>query len=225
MTRQEMDEPGRIEALLPWYAAGTLPPEERREVEAALAADPLLRAQLERVEEERIATISSAEAMPLPSRGMADRLFAEVARSAPVARASWSERLFAPLGDWLATLTGPQLGMGAAAAAIALLVVGGVVGNEMASRGVTGGYQTASGPEAVNPAGAFLLVAFEPGAKAADIETLVGSLNASIVDGPRAGGLYRLRIGEASLSAEERGMVQEKLAAAKGVVKLVIAAP
>ena len=65
----------------------------------------------------------------------------------------------------------------------------------------------------------------EPDAKAADIETLVGSLNATIVDGPRAGGLYKLRIGEESLSAEEREMVQQKLAAAKGVVKLVIAAP
>lgn len=225
MTKPTMDEPGRIEALLPWYAAGTLSAEERLEVEAALAEDPLLRAQLERIEEERMATVADAEAMPLPSRQMADRLFAEIAATAPAQRPSWSERLFAPLGDWLAALTAPQLGMGAAAAAIALLVLGGVVGGTIGGRGVTEGYQTASGPEAVNPSGAFLLVAFEPDAKAADIETLVGSLNASIVDGPRAGGLYKLRIGEESLSAEEREMVQQKLAAAKGVVKLVIAAP
>lgn len=225
MTSEEMDEPGRIEALLPWYAAGTLSPEDTRAVEDALAQDPLLRAQLERVEAERLETIRSAEAMPLPSSRMADRLFAEIARSAPVARPSWSERLFAPLGDWLAALTGPQLGMGAAAAAVALVVLGGVVGGTIAGRGVTGGYQTASGPEAVNPAGAFLIVGFEPDAKAADIETLVGSLNATIVDGPRAGGLYRLRIGEESMTAEEREMVRQKLAAAKAVVKLVIAAP
>ncbi|WP_029075682.1 zf-HC2 domain-containing protein [Kaistia adipata] len=225
MTTPTIDEPGRIEALLPWYAAGTLSAEERLEVEAALAEDPLLRAQLERIEEERMATIADAEAMPLPSRQMADRLFAEIAATAPVQRPSWSERLLAPLGNWLAALTAPQLGMGAAAAAIALLVLGGVVGGTIGGRGVTGGYQTASGPEAVNPSGAFLLVAFEPDAKAADIETLVGSLNAAIVDGPRAGGLYKLRIGEESLSAEEREMVQQKLAAAKGVVKLVIAAP
>jgi anti-sigma factor RsiW len=225
MTGQEMDEPGRIEALLPWYAAGTLSPEESREVEAALAADPLLRAQLERVEEERLETIASAEAMRRPSSRMADRLFAEIAATAPAPKPSWSDRLFAPLGDWLAALTAPQLGMGAAAAAIALLVLGGIVGGTIGGRGVTGGYQTASGPEAVNPAGAYLLVGFEPDAKAADIETLVTGLNATIVDGPRAGGLYRLRIGEDSMSAEERVAVQEKLAAAKGVVKLVIAAP
>ena len=73
-------------------------------MEAALAEDPLLRAQLERIEEERMATIADAEAMPLPSRQMADRLFAEIAATAPVPRPSWSERLFAPLGDWLAFL-------------------------------------------------------------------------------------------------------------------------
>lgn len=225
MTRQETDEPGRIEALLPWYAAGTLSPEERSEVEAALASDPMLRAQLERVEEERRETIASAEAMPLPSSRMADRLFAEIARSTPAPKPSWSDRVFGPVGAWLATLSGPQLGLGAAAAALALLVVGGVVGNEIATRGVTEGYQTASGEGAVNPTGAFLLVAFEPAAKAADIETLITALGATIVDGPRAGGLYRLRIGEESLTAEEREIVQEKLAAATGVVKLVIAAP
>lgn len=225
MTRQETDEPGRIEALLPWYAADTLSSEERSEVEAALASDPLLRAQLERVEEERRETIASAEAMPLPSSRMADRLFAEIARSTPAPKLSWGDRVFGPVGAWLATLSGPQLGLGAAAAALALLVVGGVVGNEIATRGVTAGYQTASGEGAVNPTGAFLLVAFEPAAKAADIETLVTALGATIVDGPRAGGLYRLRVGEESLTAEEREIVQEKLAAATGVVKLVIAAP
>ncbi|BCP52658.1 hypothetical protein K32_12750 [Kaistia sp. 32K] len=225
MTRDEMDEPGGIEALLPWYAAGTLSAEETRAVEAALASDPLLRAQLGRIEEEREATIASAEAMPLPSSRMADRLFAEIAKPAPARQPSWSERVFGPLGEWLAALTGPQLGMGAAAAALALLVLGGVVGNQIAGRGVTGGYQTASGPEAVNPSGTYLLVAFEPAAKAEDIERLITSLNATIVDGPRAGGLFRLRIGEESMSPEERRIVQEALENARSVVKLVIAAP
>src|SRR5690606_30673982 len=124
--------------------------------------------------------------------------FAEIARSTPAStpKPSWSDRVFGPVGAWLAALSGPQLGMGAAAAALALLVVGGVVGNQIATVGVTEGYQTASGEGAVNPTGAFLLVAFEPAAKAADIETLITALGATIVDGPRAGGLYRLRIGE-----------------------------
>jgi anti-sigma factor RsiW len=225
MTSDKMDEPGRIEALLPWYAAGTLSPAERREVEAALAGDPLLRAQLERIEEERLETIASAEAMPLPSSRMADRLFAEIGKSAPLRQPSWVERLFGTLGERLAALTAPQLGMGAVAAALVLLVLGGVVGSQITSRGVTDGYQTASGEGAVNPAGAYLLVAFEPTAQAGDIETLITSLNATIIDGPRAGGLFKLRIGEESLSAEERQIVQETLAAAKGTVKLVIAAP
>ncbi|WEK52434.1 MAG: hypothetical protein P0Y66_10875 [Candidatus Kaistia colombiensis] len=224
MTEQK-DEPGRIEALLPWYANGTLLAEEAAEVEAALAADPLLRAHLARIEDERIAAIESAEALPLPSSRMADRLFAEMAGSASSPRRPLLLRLFGRLGEQIASLSPPQLGYATVAAALVLLVVGGALGGLVARHEVTGGYQTASGEAAVNPAGAFLLIAFQPTATAAQIEQIVASVGGSIVEGPRAGGLFRLRIGEATMSAADRKAANDKLAAAKDIVKLVIAAP
>ena len=224
MTEQQ-DEPGRIEALLPWYANGTLSAEEAAEVEAALAADPTLRAHLARIEDERIAEIESAESLPLPSSRMADRLFAEIARTAPVKEPSLAARLFGGLGEKLAALTAPQLGFSAAAAALVLLVIGGALGGLVANREVTGGYQTASGGAPVNPAGAFVLIAFQPTATAAQIEQIVTSIGGTIVDGPRAGGLFRLRIGDAGMTAADRKAVTDKLNAAKDTVKLVIAAP
>lgn len=219
------DEPGRIEALLPWYANGTLSAEEAAEVEAALATDPLLRAHLARIEGERIAAIESAEALPLPSSRMADRLFAEIAKDAPAQRPSWLARLFGAFGEQIAALSPSQLGLSAAAAALVLLVLGGALGGLVGERGLTGGYQTASGDAAVNPAGAYLLIAFQPAATAAEIEQTIASVGGSIVDGPRAGGLFKLRIGEASMSEADRKAVSDKLAAAKDIVKLVIAAP
>lgn len=224
MTEQQ-DEPGRIEALLPWYANGTLSAEEAAEVEAALAADPMLRAHLARIADERIAEIESAESLPLPSSRMADRLFAEIARTAPVKEPSLAARLFGGLGEKLAALTAPQLGFSAAAAALVLLVIGGALGGLVANREVTGGYQTASGGAPVNPAGAFVLIAFQPTATAAQIEQIVSSIGGTIVDGPRAGGLFRLRIGDAGMTAADRKAVTDKLNAAKDTVKLVIAAP
>lgn len=219
------DEPGRIEALLPWYANGTLTVEEAAEVEAALATDPLLRAHLARIEDERIATIESAEALPLPSSRMADRLFAEIGKTAPSARPSRLSRLFGALGEQIAALSPSQLGLSAAAAALVLLVLGGALGGLVAQRELTEGYQTASGDTTVNPSGAYLLVAFQPAATAAEIEQIVGSVGGSIVDGPRAGGLFKLRIGEATMTAADRKAVTDRLAAEKAIVKLVIAAP
>lgn len=219
------DEPGRIEALLPWYANGTLSAEEAAEVEAALAADPLLRAHLARIEDERVAAIESAEALPLPSSRMADRLFAEMAKDAPSTRPSWLAALFGRIGEQITSLSPPQLGLSAAAAALVLLVVGGALGGLVARHEVTGGYQTASGGTSVNPAGAYLLIAFQPTATAAEIEQIIGSVGGTIVDGPRAGGLYKLRIGDATMSEADRKATTDKLTAANGIVKLVIAAP
>ncbi|MCX5576693.1 hypothetical protein [Kaistia terrae] len=225
MTKPDTDEPGRIEALLPWYATGKLSAEEAIEVEAALAADPLLRAHLKRIEGERIAAIESAEALPLPSSRMAEKLFAEIGKTAPSTRPSFLAGLFGRLGEQIAALSPSQLGLSAAAAALVMLVLGGALGGLVADRGLTEGYQTASGPGAVNPAGAVLLIAFQPEAKAAQIEQTIASVGGSIIDGPRAGGLFKLRIGEASMSEADRKAVIEKLAAAKDIVKLVIAAP
>jgi anti-sigma factor RsiW len=219
------DEPGRIEALLPWYANGTLSAEEAAEVEAALAADPLLRAHLARIDDERIAAIESAEALPLPSSRMADRLFAEIRKAAPSARPSLLSRLFSAFGEQIAALSPSQLGLSAAAAALVLLVLGGALGGVVAKRELTEGYQTASGDTAVNPTGAYLLIAFQPAATAAEIEQIVGSVGGNIVDGPRAGGLFKLRIGEATMNEADRKAVTDRLVAAKDIVKLVIAAP
>ncbi|MBE0704872.1 MAG: hypothetical protein IH582_17215, partial [Afipia sp.] len=44
---KELAEPGKIEALLPWRAAGTLSAEETRLVDAALAKDSALAKQYE----------------------------------------------------------------------------------------------------------------------------------------------------------------------------------
>ena len=219
------DEPGRIEALLPWYANGTLSAEEAAEVEAALAADPLLRAHLARIDDERIAAIESAEALPLPSSRIADRLFVEIGKTAPSGRPSLLSRLFGAFGEQIAALSPSQLGLSAAAAALVLLVLGGALGGVVAKRELTEGYQTASGDTVVNPTGAYLLIAFQPAATAAEIEQIVGSVGGSIVDGPRAGGLFKLRIGEATMNDADRKAATDRLAAAKDIVKLVIAAP
>ena len=56
-----------IEALLPWYAAGTLDRHEADQVEAALAADMQLARRLDLVREEMTEAILLNEALGVPS--------------------------------------------------------------------------------------------------------------------------------------------------------------
>jgi anti-sigma-K factor RskA len=71
-------ERGRIEFLLPWYAAGTLSHSDTDCVEQALAGDCELARRYARVLEELAETINLNEALGEPSAGVAERLFAAI---------------------------------------------------------------------------------------------------------------------------------------------------
>ena len=78
---------------------------------------------------------------------------------------------------------------------MALIVGQGVTLGVMMGPSDPGGYTTASGgTDAPTAAGTFALVRFAPGATAAAISEMLIDMEASIVDGPKAGGIYRLRI-------------------------------
>ncbi len=66
-----------------------------------------------------------------------------------------------------------------------------------------------------------MLVSFAPEAKAGAIADLLKSVNASIVEGPRASGLYRVRIGDKALPKAEAERIIARLQAARDVVALV----
>ena len=215
--------PDEIEALLPWHAAGTLTPEQAKKVEEALARSPRLAAHFERVVEEREAAILSAEALGLPSSRAAERLFAviEAEPERRPARANPLAALFGGLGARLARLGPTTLGLTAAAAMLALLIQGGALTGLLAGGE---GYRAASGDAApagrATGGGAFVLVAFQPEARAAQIGTLLQSVQGRIVDGPYPGGLFKLRVGEDGMTAAERADVLDRLKQAGTIVRM-----
>jgi hypothetical protein len=79
-------EPGRdgiearheIEALLPWYAAGTLSRSDADRVERALAGDSELARCYDRIREELVETIYLNETLGAPSDLVAEKLFAAI---------------------------------------------------------------------------------------------------------------------------------------------------
>ncbi len=82
------DEPEEIEALLPWYAAGTLNARDARRVEDALRQDAALQKQYAVIREESAETVALNEELGAPSSSALQKLMAAI--DAEPARASSS---------------------------------------------------------------------------------------------------------------------------------------
>src|SRR6478736_7634678 len=94
MSKKLDQEPGEIEMLLPWHAAGTLNARDARRVEEALARDPGLARQYAVIREEYAETISLNETLGAPSVRAMQKLFAAI-DAEPSRRPSLSVSLFA----------------------------------------------------------------------------------------------------------------------------------
>jgi anti-sigma factor RsiW len=219
MTPNERQE---LETLLPWHAAGTLDPDDAARVEAALAADQELAKHFAIVREEMAETIHVNEALGSPSPRTLDKLLAAI--DADPARTS--RTMFgAGIGRLLAALSPQVLAWSAAIAALVIVLQAGVIatmltGERSGPRRAT--FETASAPEAMpspvpapmtrslapaasapaaRGAGSHVLVRFAPEASMADITRFLDTNKASVVDGPKPGGLYRLQVSAAGKDA------------------------
>src|SRR5215470_5344656 len=78
MSKNKLDQPGEIEMLLPWHAAGTLSARDARRVDEALARDPELAKQYAVIREEYAETIGLNESLGAPSARAMQKLFAAI---------------------------------------------------------------------------------------------------------------------------------------------------
>ncbi len=198
----EAREQSEIEALLPWHAAGTLTEADAARVDAALAGDDELARRYALVRDELAETVRLNEALGAPSPRPFERLMARIDAEPATGLAGRASRALARRLEGLLLRLSPRaLAWSAAAAAAVILVQAGLLAALfVGSKGPT--YRTASVEQAVVP-GAYALVGFVPQASAADIAKFLETYKASIVDGPRAGGLYRIRVGEGGVSRDE----------------------
>src|SRR3954453_10873677 len=144
----EEPEAPEIEALLPWYAAGTLSRRNANRVERALADDRELARQYDLVREELVETIHLNETLGAPSARAIERLFAAI--DAEEARAPRRRRWFdlgSRISEFLQSLTPRTLARSAMAAAFAILVQAAVIASVVVKeQGSPGGPELASAP-------------------------------------------------------------------------------
>jgi hypothetical protein len=198
---------GDIEMLLPWYAAGTLGRRSAARVEAALARDADLGRHYECVREELAETIHLNESLGVPTERAGDRLAAALAAERVVVAGKGSLlgrwRL---LGRWLSETNPRALAWSATAAAVALLVQAALIVQLTGVHYFSG----ASVPEKVSAKDAYAFVSFMPQASSADITKFLRAHRAQVVDGPRADGIYTIRVAAGALSqADVAEVVQD----------------
>jgi hypothetical protein len=220
-------EPGEIEMLLPWHAAGTLNARDARRVEEALARDPELAQQFAVIREEYTETIALNESLGAPSARAMQSLFAAI-DAEPARAPARSRGISDGIARLVAALTPRTLAWSAGVAALVLLVQAGVIG-AMLMRSSTGSFQTASldtdqpitrGLPSEAPPRA--LVQFAPDARVADITALLDTYHATIVDA--RGGMFRLQFGRHEMSKDEAAELLRRLEGEK-IVRLVVSAP
>lgn len=184
-----------IEAMLPWLVAGTLSRADAARVTRYLETHPEAAAHVALAREERDAAISSNEMIGVPSPANLDRLMASVANtprtrslSVPSPASVWEK-----VAGFISGFSPKAIGFAAAAAALILVAQAATIGLLM-KRDTGSGYQTASGGPATVTDGVQALVVLQPGVTSGTLTGALMELRASVIDGPKAGGIYRLRI-------------------------------
>jgi anti-sigma factor RsiW len=201
-----------IEKLLPWYVTGKLAPSDTRKVERFLAEHPDALSHLQLIGTERQETVLANEAMGWPRAGMSDRLMASLPGSAASSRGYGR---FARFGQFFHMH--PALGAQWAGLAMALLILGQAAFIAvLLTRAPT--YRLAAGARAD---GAAALIAFTDDAKASDIARFLADFEATIVDGPKPGGVYKIRLRRLDKSQPDDSLLS-RLAEHRDIVRIVL---
>jgi anti-sigma-K factor RskA len=201
MTNEQDIAPTEIEALLPWYAAGTLRRRDRQRVEAALRNDPDLARQAELAREELAETISLNESLGVPTARAMDRLMAAINNEALAARKHASPRVVAGrFAAFIAGFSPRTLAIAASVACLAIALQASVLVSMLAKPAVE---QNVAAKDAVRGHGTYAMVRFAREASAAEITRFLENNQATLVDGPRPGGVYRVRIAMTKLARDE----------------------
>jgi len=182
-----------IEALLPWYANGTLTPAETATVERHLAHCPACRADLEQYRALATAVQRNEESWQ-PAPGGFDRLMAEIdrleAKSTPAKTSSSS--LLQRILNWLQATPNPvrwTLALESMAVAALLLIVATPMLRTVPE------YETlSSGAEQPATKEPHLRVVFADAATVREIRQLLRDIDGNIVAGPTALGVYTVAL-------------------------------
>lgn len=213
---REAPERQDIEALLPWHAAGTLNRRDTERVEQALASDRELARRYELVREELSETIHLNETLGAPSARAMEKLFAAIDAEAPVAKKA-SFNVVGRVVEFMSSFS-PRTMAYAASAAVLLLVAQAAVLTTVAVRDPAGHSQ----PTLASADGAQLAaVRFTSNATLADVTRFLDANRATLVAGPRRGGLYDIQLSTSPMPEADFARAIQRMKAESRIVDFI----
>jgi hypothetical protein len=215
----KLDERDEIEMLLPWYVIGRLDAADKARVEGWLARDTKLEQQLKLIEDERRGAVMANESVVPPATLSVRQSIGEISNQ----NSRMPEQLSKLVMQIQRFFEAPQphtVRWATVAAAAVLILQGGWIAFLMSAREPVG-YMPASGGTEQVSSGTFVLMRFADTATAKDISSALSTLSITIADGPRAGGLFRVRIGEAGMTDQKRDEMIAELKRNSGLIALV----
>jgi anti-sigma factor RsiW len=223
MTNEDQVEFDYVDSLLPWFVSGKLAPEDILLVERALAEVPELRMRHDLILEERSAVVAVNESLGAPSARALEKL---LARLESVPAGAPKSRNFGA-GSWLAARFSAWQPRSLAWAGMAVVLVAiieagllAIMFSGAAQKGTT--YWTVSvAKKTAEQDGAFVMIAFVPDATAAQIMAFLEAHKASIIDGPVAGGIFRIRVSDKALTTKDLGAIVGFLRNESTIVRFV----
>ncbi len=227
MSKETTDHSRRedIETMLPFYVTGQLDQADAARIDDYLRRHPNVASQLDLIRAERDSTVVANgvfASRPVPNfervAAMIGTTAAKSARPAsPGARPlDWIRRLF--------DMPAPHsLGWIAAAAAIVILLQSATIGALIVAQ-YSGTFIGAGGPGASGPA-TTAVVRFADGAATAAVADALTGLGVTIVDGPKGGRLFTVRLGPKNMGDAERDRLIAALKARSDLVAFVALKP
>jgi hypothetical protein len=191
-----------LEALLPWHAAGTLNRRDTERVEKALGGDRELALGFDLAREELYETILLNETLGAPSARAMEKLFAAI-DAEPERKPKVAFDLAGRLTAFVSSFSPRTLALAGSIATLAIVVQAGFIATDWIRQG-TGAQVAMNQDEADRPEmasanvsdGTLAVIRFASNTTAADITEFLMTNKATVVGGPRSGGIYTIRLAE-----------------------------
>jgi hypothetical protein len=222
MTTLNKEAPERqdLEALLPWHAAGTLARHDSERVERALVNDRDLALQYDLVREELNETIHLNELLGAPSSRCMEKLFAAIEAEGVKAPVRRSFDFAGRISEFLAGFAPRKLAWAASAAVVAIVAQGAVLTTvafkEPGAAVFDYGLQSYRSID-----DALVVIRFVPQATLGDITKFLDAHHAAVVDGPKKGQLYMIRLPVSGTDKPEMAKFAQRMRAESKIVEFI----
>jgi hypothetical protein len=221
-TSEKANDHEEIESLLPWHAAGTLSRRDAERVERALASDQELVRRFNLVREELTETIHLNESLGAPSGRAMEKLFAAIdAEGALKRKPGFSFDLRTRVSEFFSGFAPRTLAYASAAAAVVIMLQAGLIGSILLKSKAP----TLASADPVQVESLDLYINFVPQVSTDEVTKFLRARQASIVEGPKGAGTYRVRFAVTGLPKEELARLVNDMQQNRNIVSSEFEAP